>query len=292
MSKRTLTHILPALLVGVVASQAISDQSRADSGEDPSTSAPRLGAYSSGRAGDEPPGHDGRITHQTLLQTRELDCHEISIARAGSIAELRSRVPAHYTLGAARLFINDYACRNVSADAQTLSKETIISLGHVPVTHRDGQPVSGSSYLLWLATDNPALAARYRQVGVAATFAPGSSWSISTAATGEVTTSIVLEAPDIAHRLTTVAPLAPTPQPPTQASGLTLYHQGWNGEVRLDYRNTEIAAVSAKVAGDLSTAPDVAQLVANPALLKLSGSSTFSNAAIHGSWTGTLQRIE
>ena len=243
--------------------------------------------------GDEPPGHDGRVTHQTLLETTEMDCYEIAITRAGSTA-IDAHVPDRYTLlrltnGAPRLVINDYACAEVSVDGQRLNKATIVTLGRAVITARDGTPAAGS-YLLWLATDNPGLAARYRQVGVPASYVPMSSWSTTTSTSGLVSTTIEVVDADLGHTLESSAPVAPVPVPVDPPNGPIVFYEGSKGSVRMTIVNTELGSAGARVWGDLSVVPAIAPLV-NPQFATMVGTN-FPAGAVRGSWTSTVERID
>ena len=118
---------------------------------------------------EEIPGHDGRITHQTFLTTDERDCHEINIPRATVYAATDGLVPDRYTVAAlptaARVRVIDYVCESLTVDGQPHARQTQVTIGAVQLAQ---QGTSTPYYILWLGTDNPVLAARYRQLGIPA----------------------------------------------------------------------------------------------------------------------------
>jgi hypothetical protein len=244
----------------------------------------------------EPPGLDDRVTHMTLLETREWDCYELNIPRTGNLAAIREAVPERYqpvVLGAppdtyALLRTWDYVCRDLTVDGQPYAPMTQISLGGVSLASRDGQLTSGTFYLLWIGTDNAVLAARYAQVGLPATFVPDMRSSVSELP--DVPYVVSFDVPGrLGHTVAGAAGAPPQPQAVTD-SRVTLYHEGASGEVALAYANQEIAAVGALITADYRENQVLVPLIRFDRLLQIGGTVVFPNSLIRGSWNATVFR--
>jgi len=247
-------------------------------------------------AAQEPPGLDGRVTHQTLLRTVEQSCVEVAIPRAVTAPGARALVPDRYGLfqagaGAANLTVWDYACDRISVDGQQRARSVQVSLGAVRISTRDGVPApdAASYYLLWIATDDPVLLARYRQLGLPAQPLDG-SWSASDPAAGPYELSFTTGG-SIAHTVSSVADAAPEPVPVTD-SGITLYAEGdRSGEVVLAYENSLLGQASARITADFTAHSVLAPIIALPRLLTISG-VVFPSGSVRGSWTVTVARSD
>ncbi len=233
------------------------------------------------------------FTHQTRLETSEENCSEITIPRAANLAATDALVPEDYTVAvfgaAARVRIIDYVCSDVVVDRQRHSRPTHVSIGAAQLSARLGQPAPGTFYVLWLGTDNPVLAARYRQVGIASEYLSESSSTSETLTDGTFRLGLSYLRGDTEHTISSTAPSEPVPVP-SPGSGVTLFHQGDQGEVVLSYDNTEIATTSGLIAGDLTGIKTLVQVIALPALLTLNGTVPFPGSTSRGTWTSSLVR--
>ncbi|MFH8252684.1 hypothetical protein ACH3VR_20115 [Microbacterium sp. B2969] len=239
----------------------------------------------------EPPGLDGRDTHVTLLTTHESDCTELAVVRAVTPAGARELVPPRYEplvlvgggLTTGRFAMWDYVCEQFSIDGQTNAPRTQISMGGIAVTTRDGERVDGAYYLVYLATDNPVLAARYRQVGLPATFTPGLSATVSDTAASPFEVSF--DAPTARYAVAATAPAAPVVVPAT--SGLELYFEGGSGGVLLSYENKAGGSVAAQLTADYREHSILAPIIALPRLLQPVGAPF---PIVRGDWDATAAR--
>lgn len=256
--------------------------------------APSARALGTGDDALEPPGLEDRETHLTLLSTHEAECTEVAVVRAVTPEGARALVPQRYeptTLVAGGLTIGrfqmwDYVCERFGVDGQSHAPRTQISIGAIAVSKRDAVPVSGAYYLLYLATDNPVLAARYGQVGLPARFDRGLSATVSEVSASPFEVSFA--APTIGYHVTAVALSAPLPIALAQ-DGPSLFYEGGSGEVRLSYRNTMGAASAALVTGDYREHEVLAPIIALPRLLEPTG-APFPVA--RGDWDATVARLD
>jgi hypothetical protein len=256
--------------------------------------APPARALAPGDETLEPPGLEDRETHMTMLTTHESDCTELAIVRAVTAAGARALVPERYQpaavvsgdLVSGRFQMWDYVCEHLRLDDQSHAPRTQISIGAIAVTSRGGVPVNRGYYLVYLATDNPALAARYRQVGLPAAFTPGLSAAVSDVAASPFEVSFI--APTAQYTLTAVSAMAPSPVP-VAADGPNLFYEGGSGEVLLSYHNHTGAAVSAGVTADYRQHEILAPIIALPRLLQPAG---VPFPLIRGDWDATVARLD
>jgi hypothetical protein len=245
--------------------------------------------------GDDPPGQQGRVTHQTLLETVESDCYEIPVARAVRMDAARALVPERYdlfvvTATAARLAMWDLVCNDFSVDGQRHAPTTQISMAGIALAARDGVAVTDSFYLLYINTDNPVLAARFRQLGLPARFEPGLISSVSDPSSTPY--RVRFEDPDgNDYWVQAEAATAPSPVPVPPGSPLRLYHEGEAGEVVYTIAGGENAAVPAKIWADYREHPLLKSIIAQQANLQLNGTTTFTRGINRGSWTGTVTHL-
>jgi len=252
-------------------------------------------ALSPGDETFEPPGLEGRQTHVTLLTTQESDCTELAIVRGVTAPGARALVPGRYaitTAGSGELVTGrfqkwDYVCEDFSVDGQRYTPRTQISMGAIAVTSRDDVPVGpGHFYLVYLATDNPVLAARYQQVGLPATFSPGLSATVSDAAASPFEVSFF--SPIAQYSLMAVSAMAPAPVPAT--GGPNLFHEGGSGEVLLSYNNKMLGtATGTFVTADYRQHEILAPIIALPRLLQIAGPGF---AILGGDWDATVARLD
>lgn len=252
------------------------------------------GALASSASADEvgPPGLAGRQTHLTSLTTVESDCYEVTFGRAGRVDAVRVVVPERYTPGVfstglgfpvAGLRVWDYTCRELSVDTQRRDRETHVSLYAAALTQRDGQPVTGSYYLLGLSTDDPVLAARYRQVGLPAELLPDVAWSVT--APGETPYVVAFSVPGVdEHQVRAQAAAAPQPTP--ASGGPTFFYDGDAGEVAMTYANQEIGSASSTMTFDLTRDMGIVAVIALPSLV----SGTVAGPTYRGDWTAAVTR--
>ena len=252
-------------------------------------------------AGDEPPeppGLEGRESHMTMLTTQETDCTETFIPRAVTPDGARALVPDRYELFTtasggvtfARFVVWDYVCDELSVDDQRLQQRTHISLGAIAITSRDREalPPNSSFYIVAIRTDNPVLAARYRQVGLAADFAPDMVATVSDSATAPFEVSFTV--PSASYTETAVADTVPVPVP-VDGGGPVLYQEGRAGEVLLSYDNSAGAATSAVITADYRQYELLVPIIGLPRLLEIPG-VRFANSVIRGDWEATLVRLD
>lgn len=245
---------------------------------------------------EEIPGHDGRITHQTFLSTDERDCHEINIPRATVYAATDGLVPDRYTVAAlptfARVRIIDYVCESLTVDGQPHARQTQVTIGAVQLAQ---QGTSTPYYILWLGTDNPVLAARYRQLGIPAVNLAGSTSLVTLTPAGglnvtlQYTTDDPSEPSELDHTITTRAPIAPLPVP-TPGSQLRLFHDDERGQTQVVFNNLESAATAGVITADLTRIRPLADIIVFPSLLTIGGTTSFGGSTIRGSWEATVTR--
>ncbi|WP_243075748.1 hypothetical protein [Microbacterium sp. SS28] len=261
------------------------------------SSAASANALALGDEPTEPPGLQGRGTHMTLLTTQEADCTEVFIPRAVTVEGARALVPGHYELVTtvsagvtfARFVVWDYVCEKVSVDGQKLDQRTHISIGAIAITTRDQVPLPPNSafYTVAIRTDNPVLAARYRQVGLPAEFAPDMVATVSDNAATPF--QVAFAVPDAGYIETAVADAAPVPV--LDDGGPVLYHVGQSGEVLLSYDNSSGAAVSAVITADYRQYTLLVPIIGLARLLEIRG-VRFANSLIRGDWEATLVRLD
>lgn len=241
----------------------------------------------------EPPGLDGRETHMTVLTTDESGCTELTIPRAITPEGARALVPERYeptvavggALTTSTFRMWDYVCEHLTVDGQSHAQRTHISIGAVLFSSRDGLPLTGF-YLVSLATDNAVLAARYRQVGMPAVFAPGLSDQVSDAADSPFTVSFAV--PEPRYDVGATGPSAPIPVP-VAAGGPGIFYEGASGEVVLQYRNRTAGTAPGQVTADYREHEILAPIIALPRLLQITG-VTFP--MIRGDWNATVARLD
>jgi len=254
-----------------------------------------LASTSSAQADDDPPGQQGRVTHQTLLQTVESDCYEIPIPRAVKWDPARALVPERYeplalvaSEPATRLRMWDIVCNDFSVDGQRYAPTTQTSMAAIQIATRDGVPVAESYYLLYLNTDNPVLAARLRQVGLPARFERGLSSSVSDPSSTPYEVAFAVPGEN-SYTVSALAATAPAPVPVSPANPFNLYHDGAAGEVLYSITNHELAAVPAMITADYRQHSLLVSLIAQDRLLQING--PFAVGTARGSWTGTVTRL-
>ena len=254
-----------------------------------------LAGTSAAQASDDPPGQQGRVTHQTLLETVESDCYEIPIPRAVKWIPARALVPERYEpLGivaaepATRLRMWDIVCNDFSVDGQRHAPTTQTSMAAIQLATRDGVPVVESYYLLYLNTDNPVLAARLRQLGLPAQFEPGLSSSVSDPSSTPYKVAFAVPGENT-YTVSAVAATAPAPVPVSPANPFRLYHEGAAGEVVYSITNRELAAAPAMVTADYRQHPLLVSLIAQDRLLQIN--APFAVGTARGSWTATVTHL-
>ena len=255
-----------------------------------------LASTSVAHAQEDPPGQQGRATHQTLLETMESDCYEIPIPRAVKWDPARALVPQRYeplALAAAepatRLRMWDIVCNDFSVDGQRHAPTTQISMAAIQLATRDGVRVVESYYLLYLKTDNPVLAARLRQLGLPAQFERGLGSSVSDPSSTPYEVSFAVPGEN-SYTVSVVAATAPAPVPVSPANPFRLFHEGAAGEVLYSITNRELAAVPAMITADYRQHPLLVSLIAQERLLQIN--APFAVGTGRGSWTGTVTHLD
>lgn len=232
------------------------------------------------------------------LTTVEAGCTETFIPRAVTLDGARSLVPQRYDLLTtsssgmtfARFVVWDYVCEQLSVDAQKLERRTHVSLGVIEITTRDQEPLplNSSFYIVAIRTDNPVLAARYRQVGLPAVLDRDMAATVSDNSVAPYKVSFTV--PNASYTTTAVADAAPAPAP-AEGGGPELYHEGRAGEVLLSYDNSSEAITSAAVTADFRQYETLVPIIGLPRLLEIPGVS-FARSLIRGDWEATLVRLD
>jgi hypothetical protein len=241
--------------------------------------------------------HQDSRDHQSLLVTSEKDCQEIVFTRLGNTQSVREVVPSNFIVtefqpGTVPMQFTEYHCETISVDDKFDNnvddnkdeRPTTVTLGSVPVTLPNGK---GGRYLLWLGTDNPILAARYRQLGFPAEYLPHTSFSV-TGTQGKVLYEFIGD--ELDHTLQFTAPVPTTEVPPSPTSTLTLLHEGSEGLVQLKFVNDTLN-LGPQRNGPLTTVQiDPTSYIAS----LLASSPTFSIPVtyVSGGWTGTTEPLE
>jgi hypothetical protein len=255
-------------------------------------------AVAAGAAAADPPA--GVDEHRGLIETEETNCFETADRRPVLWSQVDAYVPDTYQVTAAaappppawlgpadavvaNVGFTDYVCESVSVNGHR-GVPTIVSMGTVAVT-RNGV---GTSYVLWVGTDNPLLYARLQQLGVEAYFIPRSSYSKTVNAEGQ--TQITVEyvgtgrsGLDYTRTITVL-----TDPPGQRVSTGTFYHLGRFGEVRFVYANRLQTNATATVCFDLEpgSLPTEYGITNFPA-----GCFPSPRALIRGSWSGTIELL-
>jgi len=244
----------------------------------------------------EPPGLQGRQTHMTLLTTHESDCSEVTVPRAVLLANAQALVPIRYAVRAtnaveplfAQFVMWDYVCENLSVDGQRYAPRTQITLGATSISTRDGVAEPAAYYLNYLETDNPVLAARYRQVGLPAAFSPDLEMDASGGSGAPFVVSVAVSGPN-AHTVTAASPVEPTPV--VTSGGPRFFSEGKSGEVLLQYANEVLGSAPAAITADYREHQLLAPMIALPRLLQITG-ATFPTGSSRGTWASTVERID
>src|SRR6478736_4688039 len=109
----------------------------------------------------------------TSVTTDEGGCIEAGYIRGGNVAAVEALVPDRFTIellagtgpARVRLFVNEVTCQTVQVDGHaSYQRPTTTMIVSAAIDAVDGRPADGS-YVLSYATSNPALWARYRQLG-------------------------------------------------------------------------------------------------------------------------------
>jgi len=235
------------------------------------------------------PDHFDQRNHQTFLTLREENCAEVVIPRAVTLTGLRPLVPAEYTIVpigpiAGRVIFIDYSCEGVSVDRQRNSRPTTTTIVGAQIAPIEGGSTS-AYYILGIATTNPIVAARYRQLGLPVYFNPN------------ITSSDVLRpggtASDLAmnfvgspldHSFTGVT-VEPAAGPITESLGAPMYYNADDGTYRLTFDNESRPATTIRLTGDFTTSSLIAPILASPA--RPTANFTF----VRASWTTTVERL-
>jgi len=233
-------------------------------------------------------------THQTLFTTQELGCHEVIVLRGASIPALQAFVPARYTLNLitptiGRMFIIDYTCDAVSVDGRGSIRRTSVTLVSTTVSARDGAPVN-AQYILGFGTDNPQLAARFRQLGLPEIYLPQTTATDVLRVGGaqsDIEWKFAADEPTaLDHRLWGVT--TEPPAAPIEYATSTYYFDGPDGDVRLSYFNSRQPVSTAVISADFRAASLIMGYLYLPTLGQINNVRfTF----IRGGWTSTAEHI-
>jgi len=237
-------------------------------------------------------GHQDSRDHQTLLETQETDCIEVPFFRLGSTEAVREIVPSNYTVrevrpGNVALTFIEYHCESITVDGKH-SLPTTVTLGSVPIVSRDGEPLSGTGYVLWLGTDNPILAARYRQLGIPAEFVPHSSFTFTQENVPGVGSKVRFDliGDRLDHAVESLVITEPAQGPIRHAQGGVFVYEGNEGWARLSFFNDVRPPGAATTSATIEPTSEIASLLASP--LTFTGRTQY----IRGDWTGTTQLLE
>lgn len=250
----------------------------------------------SGQATGAPPG--------SSVIADERGCTEVAYNRNGSRAAVEPLVPSRFQLRSPLiggvpatdrviLLVNELSCEDVTVEGYPTGSEgrsTTTLIVSASFNAVDGAPRTGV-YVLWHATDNPVLFARYQQLGwPIELLSPESTFEAGTTEAGSPQFAFTFAGAGWDHSLTAVPTTAPGPVTRSTAS---YWHDvsvedhtsdsGQAGTVsyRICYVN-DASLGRAAVTGDLRTTP-LASVTAVPPLL-----DNYGGFLLEGGWSSTL----
>jgi len=175
------------------------------------------------------------------VQTHERNCYETDELASVPVAELRTLVPARYTISTAAteptvgtLVLIDYACDTVQVGRDGAARPATVTLGVVMLSARDGVP-GLAWYLLWHGSDNPRLVRALRHVGIPSRVVRATS-RVTPLADGRSRVEAAVRGARLDHRLVAEV-VEPPGEPVTREDSAPIYVQGRRGEVEWDFAN-------------------------------------------------------
>jgi hypothetical protein len=236
--------------------------------------------------------------------TDESGCVEIGVLRAGSLTALRTVVPTRYTLlvpnpnapNAGRVIVTTYTCDQVLVDDHSTAdaaQPTTVVIGSASITHRGGDPISGQ-YILWYATDNPVLFAKYQRLGLPVSLLRHQDAQISL---GDVTSNLhwTIAGDGLDYDLSAIGTETAT----TTRSTSRWFYDGPRGDLELTFTNT-FGVSSAQIIADFSQLQPLVPLLPNetlscipaarpsPTCPPAASGVTFPGSYARGSWTSDM----
>lgn len=219
----------------------------------------------------------------SMLRTSEVGCYEFNEIARVPIANLRTAVPAGYTVRPGTLdptvgFITfvDYACESLTVNGFTWPHRTLVTMGLAVLSARNGVP-GLPYYILWHATNNPHLANALRKLGIPSHTISATDQVITIDATHS-RIEMRYRGAQVDHERSAevVEPQGPIEQ---STSGL-FYHLGERGEVLLTYANRVRSTRTARTQVSVDDKSYLAALGV-PATLVVS-----NTMFIRGDWNG------
>jgi hypothetical protein len=222
----------------------------------------------------------------TWVTTSEGGCIEAGYIRGGNVAAVQARVPDRFTIellagtgpARVRLFVNEVTCQTVQVDGHaSYQRPTTTMILSAAIDAVDGRPADGS-YVLSYATSNPALWARYRQLGwPAERLDPSSGVAIEILPDGATAATWTVSGGGWDHRTRIQATEQTTPI----TDSATYYYDGADERLTLTYDNAMLAGVG-RLDGDLTGTPLAAVAFIPPVF------TNFSGGFFRGGWEATL----